>query len=221
MKNVYDDFFKPKKTTEKGGQGSGNWGHQGLDGVWGGSSPTKGGSSGGAGGADEEGLSKIVNREPTPRPEPKPGETGNEYAQRWFEQSKRTGSINVDYILDKVGKDVQDAGEGVSGLLHLALGQSLAQESGWDIPTLLQNAYGAFEAANMHSLNDRLDKKFTDDMPQYDSDTPAHKRGVEVAYYFEWGIQPIGYTYYNAFVNAGRKDIADVILDSMVRLRSN
>ena len=36
------DFFLPKKQTTKGGHGSGNWGHGGLEGVHGGSSPTKG-----------------------------------------------------------------------------------------------------------------------------------------------------------------------------------
>lgn len=39
------DFFLPKKKSTKGGKGSGNWGHGGLAGVWGGSSPAGSGSS--------------------------------------------------------------------------------------------------------------------------------------------------------------------------------
>lgn len=53
-KNNPYDFFKPKEVTEKGGAGSGNWGHTGLAGLWGGSDPGGGKGSmptgGGSGG---------------------------------------------------------------------------------------------------------------------------------------------------------------------------
>lgn len=63
MENVYDDFFKPKKTTEKGGPGSGNWGHTGLDGVHGGSDPEGGPVSGGGspGGGGSSGRGQNVD----------------------------------------------------------------------------------------------------------------------------------------------------------------
>jgi len=203
------EFFSPKRETTKGGHGSGNWGHGGLPGVWGGSGPTVNAPSGG-------GASSTVNAPSGggggAMPKSEPGESARRYSQRMMKKGKKDMATILEKS-DSIAKSFEAGDEDAKQTHLFSIGLTASMSVGFRDRDLLVMAYSAFEDSNMSNLCAGLMDNFGSLMPKMGDKYPAkyaNDTGSALSrkYYDVFSPSDLTQIFSVAFSNSGRNDIA-------------